>query len=65
MLEPCSFSSPRLRYRAWDSERDGAMMLHVLQDPAAQLGLMGSVTRPLAMKHLKDFQQLLETCALA
>lgn len=65
MLEPCSFSSQRLRYRAWDSERDGDLMLRMLQDPAAQLGLMGSVTRPMAMKDTKDFQRLLETCALA
>jgi hypothetical protein len=33
-----------------DSERDGDLMLRMLQDPAAQLGLMGSVTRPMAMK---------------
>ncbi|KWU41854.1 putative GNAT family acetyltransferase [Rhodotorula sp. JG-1b] len=65
MLEPCSFSSQRLRYRAWDSERDGDLMLRILQDPAAQFGLMGSVTRPMAMKDTKDFQRLLETCALA
>lgn len=65
MLEPCSFSSQRLRYRAWDGERDGDLMLRILQDPAAQLGLMGSVTRPMAMKDTKDFQRLLETCGLA
>lgn len=40
-------------------------MLRILQDSAAQLGLMGSVTRPMAAKDTKDFQRLLETCALA
>ncbi|GAA5984394.1 hypothetical protein JCM10908_003331 [Rhodotorula pacifica] len=64
MLEPCSFSSKRLRYRAWDSERDGDLMLNVMQDPAAQLGLLGSVTRPYTKKDSKSFQEFLEKAAL-
>lgn len=66
MLQAPSFATERLRYRAFEQEKDADFVLRTLAEPSAQLGLMGRATRPLSSSSdsIQFFYKLLSTAAL-
>lgn len=65
MLSPCSFSSERLVYRAFNFPDDDAFLLELLRDEATQMGWFGGVTRPHNLGMLESFKKHMESTPLA
>lgn len=66
MLAPPSFATKRLRYRAFEQDKDSDFVLQTLGEPVAQLGMMGRAVRPLTKSSdsIQFFYKLLSTAAL-
>lgn len=65
MLQPCSFASERLVYRALDPQRDEQFVLDTLSDPGTQLGVNRKPVRPLAQHNVAFLPKHVEGCMLA